>query len=174
MRCEYCGEQDATVHLTQIMEGETKKLHLCMDCASKNGINVDEPVSLTDLLLKVEQAAGAGEAESGKADKSCPQCHMRLGDFKKTSRLGCPACYDAFAGELEPLLFGLHKSKSHSGKAPAGIRVDRDRLDRAEELSVRLKAAIAAERFEEAARLRDDLRRLRAETPGGESGHEQP
>jgi protein arginine kinase activator len=161
MRCEYCGEEDATVHLAQLLNGEMKNLHLCKDCAGKNGINVDEPVSLSDLLLKAGQAAG-GEDE-GKGDASCPQCHMRLSDFRKTSRLGCPACYDAFAVELAGILLGLHKSQYHAGKAPSGTRLSHDIQQRAEAISVRLKAAIAAEQFEEAARLRDELKPLQGE-----------
>jgi protein arginine kinase activator len=97
---------------------------------------------------------------------------MRLSDFKKTSRLGCPACYTAFAAELEPLLQGLHKSQSHAGKAPQGIRLAHDIQEQADTLSRRLRAAIAAEQFEEAARLRDDLKTLRDELSGEDAGHE--
>lgn len=159
MRCEACGEDDASVHLTQLLNGEMKKLHLCKGCAAKHGINVDDPVSLTDLLFKTE-----GEEPEGTAtDPHCPQCHMRLGDFRKTSRLGCPACYDAFRAELAPLLLGLHKHDLHAGKKPAGARLARDVKDREEALSRRLREAIAAERFEEAARLRDELKAYRDE-----------
>jgi protein arginine kinase activator len=169
MRCEYCGEHDATVHLTQLLNGEMRNLHLCKDCAGKNGINVDDPVSLSDLLMKAGQMVP--EPSAGE-ETSCAQCHMRLSDFKKTSRLGCPACYTAFAAELEPLLQGLHKSQSHAGKAPQGIRLAHDIQEQADTLSRRLRAAIAAEQFEEAARLRDDLKTLRDELSGEDAGHE--
>ncbi len=161
MHCDYCGEQDATVHLAQLLNGEMKNLHLCKDCAGKSGINVDEPVSLSDLLLKAGQAPGAEEA--GKKDIRCPQCHMRMSDFRKTSRLGCPACYDAFAAELAGLLLGLHKSHYHAGKAPSGTRLSHAIHEQAEAVSGRLKTAIAAEQFEEAARLRDELKQLQGE-----------
>jgi protein arginine kinase activator len=161
MRCDYCGEQDATVHLAQLLNGEMKNLHLCKDCACKNGINVDEPISLSDLLLKAGLAPAA--EESGKVDASCPQCHMRLSDFRKTSRLGCPACYEAFSVELAGLLLGLHKSQYHAGKAPSGTRLSHAIQEQADGLSRRLKAAIADERFEEAAHLRDELQQLQGE-----------
>ena len=167
MHCDYCGQPDATVHLTQLLNGEMKNLHLCTDCAAKNGINVDEPVSLADLLLKAVPASPA--EEGAKPDAACPQCHMRMSDFKKTSRLGCPACYDAFAEELAGLLQGLHKSQYHSGKSPSGVKVERDIHERSVQLSHRLKAAIAAEQFEEAARLRDELKELRVENPEEET-----
>jgi protein arginine kinase activator len=162
MRCDYCGEQDATVHLGQLLNGEMKNLHLCKECAGKSGINVDDPVSLSDLLLKAGLASGAPEAGTAE-DTSCPECHMRLSDFRKTSRLGCPACYEAFAAELAGLLLGLHKSQYHAGKAPSGTRLSHDIQVQAEGISRRLKAAIATEQFEEAARLRDELKQLQGE-----------
>lgn len=164
MRCDYCGEDDAIVHLTQLLNGEMKKYHLCKDCAAKHGINVDDPISLADLLFKSEQAE---QAPPEKGEPRCAQCHMRLSDFKKTSRLGCPACYDAFAAELAPLLAGLHKHSLHGGKVPDGIRLEQDMQERTAALSRKLKAAIAAEHFEEAARLRDELKQVRGDSPGG-------
>ncbi len=161
MRCDYCGEDDAMVHLTQLLNGEMKNLHLCKDCAKKNGINVDDPVSLADLLMKAN--LGPEGEQPVTAEVKCAQCHMRLSDFKKTSRLGCPACYESFADELGPILLGLHRSQSHVGKHPASVKGERDRMDRVEQVSSRLKAAISAEQFEEAARLRDELKTLRRE-----------
>ncbi len=169
MRCDYCGEPDATVHVTQLSEGEVKNLHLCATCAAKNGIHVDEPVSLADLLLKAAHGTDVAEA-GGAADTRCPSCHMRLSDFRKTSRLGCPACYEAFADELAGILMGLHKSQAHVGKAPAAVLAIRSRQAQDERLVARLQEAIAAERFEEAARVRDELRILRAEPPEAAGG----
>lgn len=164
MRCEYCGEHDATVHLTQLLNGEMKKYHLCKECAAKHGINIDDPVSLADLLFKPEPSEPAGEA---KSEPRCPQCHMRLSDFKKASRLGCPACYESFSAELAPLLLGLHKRPLHVGKRPDGVCLAQDVQDRTDRLSRSLKAAIAAEQFEEAARLRDELKEARGDSPEG-------
>ena len=158
MHCESCGDDDANVHLTQLLNGEMKKFHLCKACAAKHGINVDDPISLADLLFKVEQTETPGPA---KTEPRCAHCHMRLSDFKKASRLGCPACYTTFSAELEPLLLGLHKSQLHGGKKPLGVRLEQDLQERTDQLSKSMKAAIAAEQFEEAARLRDELKRVR-------------
>ncbi len=161
MRCESCGDEDASVHLTQLLNGEMKKLHLCKDCASKHGVNVDDPVSLADLFLKAEPSGSAPPRAGAKEEPRCPHCHMRMSDFRKSSRLGCPACYESFSAELAPLILGLHKSQAHAGKMPEGIRLTRDVRERSDRLSARLKAAIADEQFEEAARLRDELKQAR-------------
>ena len=160
MQCESCGEAEATVHLTQIVEGEVRKLHLCKDCARDSGINVDEPLSITDLLLN---AGSPSPLETTEADKSCPRCHMRGSDFKKTSRLGCPYCYEAFAAGLAPILLSMHRSQQHVGKAPRqyrGVAVEPG----LKVLETQLKEAIATEQFEEAAQLRD---RIAARQAGG-------
>ena len=51
---------------------------------------------------------------------------------------------------IKPLLERIHRSVGHVGKAPRAVRV--------REWKERMKAAIAAEDYEEAARLRDLIR----------------
>lgn len=162
--CQICNVNEATVHLTQFVDGEVRKLHLCKECAAKSGINVDESMSIADLLLG---AAGGGAAQDdGKEpDVSCPQCHMRRSDFRKTSRLGCPHCYAAFASDLEEVLDSFQKSRIHKGKTPARLAQRTAWTNAVRALEGRLAAAVAAEDFEEAARLRDQLRDASAAAP---------
>jgi len=89
---------------------------------------------------------------------------MRRSDFKKTSRLGCPACYEAFAEELTPLLAAVHKGTHHIGKVPAGAAHDSPAEIVA--LQKQLNEAVAGERYEEAARLRDVIRQEKKKKAG--------
>ena len=91
------------------------------------------------------------------AERKCPSCHMRSSDFRKTSRLGCATCYRTFAGELAPILEDMHRGDRHTGKVPRNAAVIRE-----EELRLQLEEAVAAQRFEEAARIRDAIRELEA------------
>lgn len=158
MLCEVCKEREATVHLTQVVDGAIKKLHLCEECAAKSGFDVHGPVSITDILL------GMGvqkETSSTGAERSCPRCHMRRTDFKKTGRFGCAECYVAFAEELPPLLKAMHRADQHVGKIP---RRESERVKASAELASlqqRMDKAIAAEHFEEAALLRDQIQDCR-------------
>ena len=88
--------------------------------------------------------------------------------FRKTNLLGCPACYDAFRGPLLSILSHLHRHVSHLGKAPGSIDDGTDRPGLLSRTRVALEKAIAAEDFEKAARLRDEIQRLEASAP--ESG----
>ncbi len=159
MLCEVCQENDAAVHLTQVLDGAVKKLHLCQSCAVQSGLNIDGALSLTDVLFGM---GAPDDADSGKPEKACSACHMRRADFRKTSRLGCPVCYETFAEELDSLLASLHRGGSHVGKIPAGavrVMADGKSLDA---LRTQLEQAIRSERYEEAARLRDLIRKLRS------------
>ena len=62
MQCELCKEREATVHLTQVMDGAIKKLHLCEDCAAKSGVDVNGPLSISDILLGLGVAKEASDA----------------------------------------------------------------------------------------------------------------
>ncbi len=166
MLCESCKEREATVHLTQVADGAVKKLHLCEGCAAKQGFDAKEPLSMTDLLLGM----GMGKSkEEPEVERACPRCHMRRTDFKKTGRFGCASCYEAFAEELPPLLKAMHRSDQHTGKIP---KREGARVTVGAELSAlqrKMDKAIAAEKFEEAATLRDRINECRKRLEDAES-----
>ena len=159
MLCECCQQHDATIHVTQVTDGKSRELHLCEHCAEESGLNVQNVMSLPEVLFGI---AGATEEDKEAAARSCPGCHLRGADLKKTGRLGCPQCYRTFAKELAPMLTAMHKGVRHVGKSPshgaAGISAVAP--DGLEELRRQLSEAVLAERFEDAARLRDRIREL--------------
>lgn len=166
MVCQFCKQKEATVHLTQIVENQVKKVDLCEACAKQKGVNDPTGFALADLLLglgasqEMEQAA---EAQGG--DIKCPQCGYTHADFKKSGRLGCAACYEVFAEGLDALLKGMHKGVDHRGKVPPRLREVLDLRARLGRLQSELDAAVAREDFESAARLRDEIKATRT---GGE------
>ena len=38
MKCQSCNENEATVHLTQVVGGNIRKMHYCEACARKEGV----------------------------------------------------------------------------------------------------------------------------------------
>ena len=158
MQCCVCKEKPATVHLTQIVGEKMQKLDLCEDCAKTKGINDSSGFALADIMLglgaaqEVEQAVGA--------DLKCPRCGFSQADFKKSGRLGCSECYKTFSEGLSGLLKTMHKGTRHTGKAPEALRVSRENSDRLKTLQKRLNKAIESENFEEAALLRDELKKI--------------
>lgn len=166
MMCEICGKKMATVHWTEMVNDAVKKMHLCEDCAAAKGLDVNNPAAFSDVMLGL----GAQKEPSAKErDVACGFCHMRIADFKKTSRLGCQSCYETFADELKPMLEAMHKGNQHVGKVPAykeTVNIAKaSLLPSLAGLRQKLEAAIAAENYEEAADLRDQIRRIVEKPP---------
>ncbi|QBG46804.1 excinuclease ABC subunit B [Verrucomicrobia bacterium S94] len=166
MKCECCNEKEATIHLTQVIDGEVKKLNLCQACAQKNGIDLNSPISITDVLL------GLGNQPSGSTpptddsvfDLSCSRCQMTRAEFKKRARLGCPECYNAFMGELNAITQAMHHSRQHVGKIPARQGNEARVTAQIAALQKDIETAIAKEEYEVAATLRDKIRQLKEST----------
>ena len=162
MMCETCGKKMATVHWTEMVNDAVKKMHLCEACAAAKGLDVNNPAAFSDVMLGL----GAQKEPAAKErDVACALCHMRIADFKKTSRLGCQACYETFVDELKPLLEAMHKGNQHIGKAPAHSPATVGRPLSLASLRQKLETAIAAEQYEEAAGLRDQIRQCAEKVP---------
>ena len=160
MKCELCKENEAAVHLKHAFNGEVREVHLCNGCAEKKGFVAKlSPASLTDFLFGMEDQR---KVETRSPEVSCPNCHMRRSDFRKTSRFGCGVCYQAFDEDLVPLLDEFQKGRKHVGKVPAG---EKHAVELAA-LGKKLDEAIAVQNFEEAARIRDAMQDLKAGSKG--------
>jgi protein arginine kinase activator len=165
MKCDYCDKK-ATVFLTQLAEGQMKKICLCESCAKERGVTDPTGFSMADALLGNFQKAVSGTVTAPTAvkpmgsGKHCPQCGFSMEDFQKVRRFGCASCYKVFASELAPMLRGMHKGATHVGKVPQGLIESHFRIQRIEELQAKLDQAIASESYEEAAELRDEIRKL--------------
>lgn len=93
---------------------------------------------------------------------------MTLRRFQKEGRLGCPSCYEAFATELDSLLRSIHDATQHCGRVPraglgacGGTGMVRGLAREIGQVEAQLKAAVAREAYEEAAKLRDALQQLK-------------
>lgn len=162
VQCKICG-QPATVHLTQIVDNAVHKVDLCENCAKKTGVSDPEGFSLADLLTT--HLLSDSPAEELSIDLKCPTCGFTPADFKKMGRLGCPDCYDAFKPLLEHVLSTMHKATTHCGKVPTRSldRITRQR--RLAELEQNLHKAVSNEHYEDAARYRDEIAKLKASPP---------
>lgn len=167
MKCDACGEKEATVFLTQIVEGSMHKVNLCESCAKEKGVNDPTGFALADVLSGIgseKEVDGAGNAKS-----KCHGCGFTLADLKKTGRLGCSVCYDVFVEHLEGMLRNMHKGLTHTGKLPGPRRESRRANQRIELLRTNLDKAVASEQYELAADLRDQIRQLEAPAEGSQS-----
>jgi protein arginine kinase activator len=155
MICQRC-KNEATVHLTEKAGGKRQELHLCIGCAQKAGLILPEspPHLGLDSVVQDLIVAHVGELVGELAELACPDCGIKFMEFRAGGRLGCPQDYRVFGRGLLPLLQRVHGATRHVGK---GARQRPSAMQRLR-LRSRLREAIAREDYEEAARLRDQLR----------------
>jgi protein arginine kinase activator len=173
MLCNICNKNQATVHLTEIVDEQMSELHLCDDCAKKKSMQMEQQFGLSDLLAGlVDYGKQVGSVEKGAPLMQCSRCGLTYEDFRKIGRLGCSECYTSFAKYLSPLLKRIHGASQHVGKAPltyaepALPRGQRLKSLDAVELKAKLLQAIEKEEFEEAARLRDLIKEAEKKKKG--------
>jgi protein arginine kinase activator len=156
MKCQKCTKQ-ATLHITEVLaEEQFEELHLCEECAHKY---------LYEPQKKTAKTGGGGETEEGDEvselnQKECPACGIKFVEFRNSGRLGCPNDYQEFRDELLPLLESIHGDTKHMGKAPRRLGQNKQTQSELMQLRKQLHQAVTREAYEEAAKLRDQIRQL--------------
>src|SRR4051794_533244 len=155
MTCQRC-EDEAAVHLTETVDGRRRELHLCVACAREAGLALptSPPKLALDQVVQGLIKAHVGELVGELAELACPDCGIKFMEFRAGGRLGCPQDYRVFSAGLLPLVQRFHGATRHVGKVARRHEGAGHRL----RLRTQLRAAIACEDYEEAARLRDLLR----------------
>ncbi len=171
MICENCKERPASVIITQESVAGSVERQFCEKCAfHTQTFQFDpnqEPLSIQQFLshwfggadpFQAKQQT-RGEQSEGPA---CPSCGLTFPKFLDIGKFGCATCYDTFRGRL-PYVFGkLHNGHAkHTGKVPVSFNKLYAIKRKIEEVRLKMKEAVEAERFEEAAALRDEANTLR-------------
>jgi protein arginine kinase activator len=175
MKCDVC-DKEATVFLTQIINGQMTTVNLCDKCSKDKGVTDETGFGLAEAFLQ------QGSGSSVKLDPTCESCGYTAAQLKKIGRMGCPECYHTFRSNLDNLLRAMHKGTRHVGKRPLSeqkkvvvptkttssvpaiseqvlrknLNVLREKLDK----------AVAEERYEDAARLKKDMERIQNQLAG--------
>jgi len=156
-KCEKCSKE-ATVHLTEIIDGQKIERHLCEACAAAEGITTKAHVPIAQILEEMLLQSAAG---SDLGSLKCDVCGITFLEFRERGLLGCPNDYEAFEKVLVPLLERAHEGAScHVGKVPANAEEGQRRHNELLRLRGQLKDAVAAEDYERAAELRDRIKEL--------------
>lgn len=167
MLCNHCDKNQATMHFCIIENGQKKEYDLCPVCAQQLGLMSFSPFSFSDLFSHT--------ATDLPGEISCSMCGTTLREFKKTGLLGCENCYeDLFVG-IEPILRSVQKGTEHVGRTPVGYEAGTllpknesvpptDEVPNPlEALQEEMNRAVQEENFEQAAKLRDEIKKLKEE-----------
>jgi protein arginine kinase activator len=169
MVCQHCGENPATFHLTNLEGGTLVSHDFCEACATALG-HTNE-AAYPSMLASVVAAASRTRAHEGL---NCPHCGITFSEFRRKGRFGCPMDYEVFHEPLEVILRKVHVRTHHRGRLPsAGTRLQDAVGERLLRLRRQLNEAVEAERYEEAARMRDEIQAIesaRRDEPSGFAG----
>ncbi len=170
MLCDECNLNEASYTVSLMMEGQITTRHLCPECMAR--VNTHMNAQTVKTLLSSIMAAITGERVASAQEEeeeddlnspACPRCGMKFSQYKRSGKLGCPACYEAFREQLRPMLLKIHGRVQHAGRRPLCTEAAQRSRTRQEELSREMALAVSLEDFETAARLRDQIRALARE-----------
>ncbi|MGI6128760.1 MAG: UvrB/UvrC motif-containing protein [bacterium] len=175
MLCDNCQKEQATVYVRRTVNNETTEAHLCERCAREQGdwnLLIGPSLAFPDFslgnlfasLMDQQQAA----VITGSNVQSCPNCGLTYNDFRQRGRLGCANCYTSFRQSLDPLIRRLQGGTRHTGKIPRRYGSTAPLRQDLEKLKQQLKAAVAKEEFEQAAKLRDEIKLAEERLAGGQ------
>ncbi|MDR0417824.1 MAG: UvrB/UvrC motif-containing protein [Puniceicoccales bacterium] len=165
LKCSICGKK-AAVQLRQMVNGSEQTIWLCAVCARNYGVFPQNTLPFS-VIKNIEAALFSGFNEK---EKYCLHCGCTMEFFRKNGYLGCAQCYEDLRGDLLPLLENMQKFLKHIGKSPKkfGPIVKKSTAKKSTDqvsLLKQLQKAIDEERFEDAVKIRDQLR-LRTKNEG--------
>ncbi|MBR2704446.1 MAG: UvrB/UvrC motif-containing protein [Clostridia bacterium] len=187
MLCSNCGKNEANVHYTHVINGDKTEYNLCDECAKKLGIDEMDfsmPISFSNFLGDFFEEDSLLPSFSSNMITKCPKCGLTYDEFAKNGKFGCGDCYETFADRIESVLKNLHGSAKHRGRAPQRLAEKTSKLTEKDEkenkndvkvenkplvdktmeqidkLNNDIKLAIKEERYEDAAKIRDEIKKL--------------
>lgn len=170
MLCQECGKRPASLHFTKIVNGEKNEFHICEACAREKGEMIPGTAggfsihNLLSGLLDFEPSSGS--VASKATNIRCDECGLTYSQFSKLGRFGCGSCYKNFSERLDPLFKRVHGNTVHVGKVPRRtgglIKYKRE----IEGLKKEMMTRIEHEEFEQAAKIRDQIRDIEKKLAG--------
>ncbi len=177
MLCDNCHKSEATIHIQEVMDGKKKAIHLCAGCAAEksqdSGVgdfniaqllyNISENLNLPGITEALKQKSAETQQQQSQQEQSCPVCGWNSEKLRQTGRLGCQNCYKVFKQILDKALPNMHRGKVHIGKSPAGNAKNAAPRQMAELMNLQkeLEIAVGEERYEDAAKLRDQINNIK-------------
>lgn len=171
MICEKCKTREATVHYTEILNGQKRQLNLCSMCAGElnpQGINFMPQLNFHSFLGGLMGHSIGAFTKTPTKSKSCEVCGLSEVQFAKKGLLGCAKCYENFNNTIESLVRRIHGTNKHTGKVPARAGGRIKLVREIEQLRNQLREAIRTEEFEKAAGLRDLIKAKEQELGRGD------
>lgn len=166
MLCTHCKKEQATFFYTQNINGSETSVALCDKCAKKAGVNLHTSSMLSPLFSSFFDIPESGQTLRDHA-KKCGLCALTFDDILSLGKVGCPECYNTFREELKNTIRSIHGTAKHSGLSPSNentaATAPKKETSKEDQLRAELETAIKNENYEEAVKLRDQIKKLKEE-----------
>lgn len=165
MLCQNCKRNEATTHIKRIINGDMAETHLCANCASQMGYDdvfSGFGINLSDFFGGFLSDTSPSVTALTTV-KRCSKCGSSFHDIVKEGRIGCSECYNTFYDNLLPLLQRIHGRIQHNGKTSSKsgqIQQEESLEKKIEQLKNEMSEAVSRQDFEQAAKLRDEIKAL--------------
>lgn len=157
MLCQHCGKNPVTTYILQTINGKTKKVALCSDCARQPGYAPFGTMKINNLFGSIFGDALPEYRPSPGMETRCEGCGASFSEIAHSGKAGCGRCYTTFYDRLLPTLEKIHGKAAHVGKTSA-LAGPTAKIQRTiEELNRQLQEAVKEQNYEEAARVRDRI-----------------
>lgn len=154
--CEHCGEGEATINVIKIINNKKTSELVCPSCvAQMTNYSLHDPEIETMPSMNLYDFLNVPSSIASTSPQSDYQ--KALEHFQKDAKFGHPNDYQLLRKEVEVLLRKLHGSTKHCGKVPQSHKAPELEIY---ELTTLMDEAASRERFEDAAKLRDRIRKL--------------
>lgn len=166
MLCQNCNVNQATVFVHRIINGQEKDFHLCSQCAEQIDVQISFDKlfqGFLDTFLSHDQKQNFNQKSYLTQKSVCTKCGFTYDDFKNTGKLGCDECYKTFHDDLLSVLKNIQGSTRHNGKMPKKSVSKFSYQTQIINLKNELQKAIQTEEYEQAARIRDEIKKIKEE-----------
>jgi protein arginine kinase activator len=167
MLCEVCKKNEATVHITKIVNGMKYEFNACEKCAKEKGdfnftgqVDFPSPFTFQNILSGIIDYMGTTSQQQKSYVISCDNCGATYVEFKQRGLVGCSQCYENFKSTLTPIIKRVQGNVEHAGKIPRKTGKSIIEKKKLLELKDDLQKAIAAEEYEKAAEIRDMIKEI--------------
>ena len=174
MLCQKCHKNEANVRYTEVVNGEKIEMRLCEQCSHKLGldsINFNMPIDFSSFFggLLEDDIYNAQEFmpifQNVKQIK-CNNCNMTYDEFVNKGKFGCEECYNIFSNKIDSILKKIHGGNQYLGRRQLKNNVANKNIEIKEQNNINkleqdLKKAISEERYEDAAKIRDEIAKLK-------------
>ena len=171
MKCQKCKKKTATVIYTENINGKKTKYSICEDCAKEldiDNIIIDE---FNNSLFKSFFKQNLVQEKKQQESKKCSVCGCTFEDIIKNEKLGCSNCYEEFSEKLDLIFKKMHGKNRHIGRKLDESKEEIDSTEKVktvaaevkntEILEIKLKELIQNEEYEEAAKIRDEIKKIK-------------